>query len=127
MFSAAYSLTSLARLWLPMNDAPTVYLPNLPAILALLAQQQIAKRAPDKYRVPAQVHGGVIILGGLSLWLLLSRWILKQPDGFYLTAGWSGLALVLFVAGMALRERVYRWLGLGILACALGRVVIFDV
>jgi uncharacterized membrane protein len=28
---------------------------------------------------------------------------------------------------MVLRERVYRWLGLGVLAFALGRVVIFDV
>jgi uncharacterized membrane protein len=37
------------------------------------------------------------------------------------------LALVLFVCGMALRERMYRWVGLAILASALGRVVIFDV
>jgi uncharacterized membrane protein len=28
---------------------------------------------------------------------------------------------------MVLRERMYRWLGLAVLACALGRVVIFDV
>jgi uncharacterized membrane protein len=37
------------------------------------------------------------------------------------------LALVLFVFGMASRERMYRWAGLGILACALGRIIIFDV
>jgi uncharacterized membrane protein len=37
------------------------------------------------------------------------------------------LALAFFTCGIALRERMYRWLGLGILACALGRVVIFDV
>jgi uncharacterized membrane protein len=28
---------------------------------------------------------------------------------------------------MAMRERVYRWLGLAILACALGRVFVVDV
>ena len=66
-------------------------------------------------------------MGGLCLWLLVSRWILQQTAGFYLTVGWSGLALVLFIAGMATRERVYRWLGLAVLACALGRIIIFDV
>ena len=33
----------------------------------------------------------------------------------------------MFTAGIVLRERMYRWLGLGILACALGRVMIIDV
>jgi len=51
----------------------------------------------------------------------------QQPSGFYLTASWSLLALALFTAGIALRERMYRWMGLGILACALGRVMIVDV
>ena len=53
--------------------------------------------------------------------------VVNRASGFYLTASWSALALCLFTAGILLRERVYRWLGLGVLACALGRVVIFDV
>jgi len=61
------------------------------------------------------------------LWRFLSVWVAEPASGFYLTAGWSALALVLFAAGIALHERMYRWLGLGILACALGRVVVFDV
>ncbi len=69
----------------------------------------------------------MMFLGGFSLWLLLTRWIWLSVDKSYLTAGWSGLALVLFTCGIVLRERVYRWLGLGILACALGRVFLFDV
>jgi uncharacterized membrane protein len=63
----------------------------------------------------------------LSVWHFLSRWVLESASGFYLTATWSAVALLLFAAGVVLRERVYRWLGLAILACALGRVVIFDV
>jgi uncharacterized membrane protein len=51
----------------------------------------------------------------------------QAQGGSYMTAGWSLLALVLFTAGIVLRERMYRWLGLAILACALGRVFIFDV
>ncbi len=85
------------------------------------------KRLPERYPVPMEIHAGAIVLGGLGLWLYFSRWILQSSDGFYLTAGWSALALALFIAGMALRERIYRWLGLGVLACALGRIVIFDV
>jgi uncharacterized membrane protein len=69
----------------------------------------------------------VIVIGGLTLWLFVSRWVLRSASGFYLTASWSALALALFACGMALRERMYRWLGLGVLAAALGRVVVFDV
>ncbi len=127
IFSAAFTLTALVRFWLPLTGATTVYWPNLLAILLLLAQQQIARRLPGKYRLPSEIQTTVIILGGLSLWYYLSRWILQKSDGFYLTAGWSGLALALFIVGMAFRERVYRWLGLAVLACAMGRVVFSDV
>ena len=110
-----------------VTGADPVYWLNLGAILLLLAQQRFAKRLPERYPAPAEIHAGAIVLGGLGLWLYFSRWILQSSDGFYLTAGWSGLALALLVVGVALRERVYRWLGLGVLACALGRIVIFDV
>ena len=125
--SAAYTLTALVLFWLPLIEAPTVYLPNLVAILALLAQRQIARRFPDRYPQDAAIHNAVIVIGGLSLWLFVSRWVLELANGFYLTASWSVLALGLFTTGLLLRGWMYRWLGLGILACALGRVVIFDV
>ncbi len=127
IFSAAFTLAGLLRFWMPLDGTTTVYWPNLLVVLFFLAQQRFARRLPGNYRLHSQIQTGVIILGGLSLWLYLSRWILQKSDGFYLTAGWSALALGLFVVGMAFRERVYRWLGLGVLACAMGRVVIFDV
>ena len=125
--SAAFTLTALALFWLPLLEAPTVYWPNLVVIVILLGQRQIAKRLPEYYDLDSRVHATVIIIGGLSLWLFLTRWVCQNASGFYLTASWSALALVLFTVGMVLRERVYRWLGLGILAFALGRIVIFDV
>jgi uncharacterized membrane protein len=125
--SAAYTLTALALFWLPLLEAPTVYWPNLVVIVILLGQRQMARRLHERYDVDSRIHGAVIIVGGLSLWLFLTRWVCQNASGFYLTASWSALALVLFTVGMALRERVYRWLGLGVLAFALGRVVIFDV
>ena len=128
LFSAAYTLTALALFWLPLLEAPTVYWPNLVVIVMLLGQRQMARRLPERYDVDSRIHGAVIIVGGLSLWLFLTRWVCQNASGvFYLTASWSALALVLFATGMALRERVYRWLGLGVLAFALGRVVIIDV
>ena len=46
---------------------------------------------------------------------------------FLLTVSWAALAAALFAVGFALRERMHRWLGLGILACAVGRVFLSDV
>ena len=70
----------------------------------------------------------MIVLGGVSLWRFVSQWVvLLQSEGFYLTVAWAGLALALFLAGLLLKERTYRWLGLGVLGCALGRVMILDV
>jgi uncharacterized membrane protein len=112
---------------MPDYEASRVYLPNLLALLLLAIEQQIARRLPEAYCLELKLQGAMIVLAGLSLWLLVSRWILQIAGGFYLTASWSVLALTLFGCGIALRERVYRWLGLAVLACALGRVIIFDV
>ena len=128
LFSAAFTLAALILFWLPLLEAPRVYWPNLVVILILLSQRQFARRLPERYPFGSEVHTAIIIVGGLSLWRFVSLWVLEQqPAGFYLTACWSLLALAFFTAGIALRERMYRYLGLGVLACALGRVVIFDV
>jgi hypothetical protein len=128
LFSAAYTLVALILFWLPLLAAPRVYWPNLVVILILLGQRQFALRLPERYPFGREVHTAVIIMGGLSLWRFLSLWVLQQqPDGFFLTASWSLLALAFFTVGIVLRERMYRYLGLGVLSCALGRVVIFDV
>lgn len=127
LFGAAFTATAWALFWLPLLETPTTYFPNLVAILVLLGQRQVARRLPERYPVDPAIHSAVILLGGLSLWLFVSRWVLEMASGFYLTASWSVLALLLFAVGLVVRERMYRWIGLGILACALGRVVIFDV
>ncbi len=81
-------------------------LPNLAAMLIPLAAQRAIKRFPERYSVGPRVHGAVIISGALSLWLYLTRWVLLHESGFYLTATLACLALLLFVAGVAVRERV---------------------
>ncbi len=127
LFSAVLTSTALLLFWRPFLGERTVHWPDLVTILLLLAQRQVARRMPSRYSVTAALHNGVIVVGGLSLWLFLSRWVLGSAGGIYLTASWSVLALALFGTGIALKERMYRWLGLGVLACALARVMIFDV
>jgi hypothetical protein len=116
-----------------------VYWPNLLCILALLDQQQLARRKLSVQNksilsaklegIPESVHTVMILLGGCSLWLYAGKLVRIHSGGtgFFLTAVWAAVALVIFTTGFSLRERVYRWLGLGILAVALGRVVVVDV
>jgi hypothetical protein len=125
IYSAVFTFAGVVRFLIPAGAA--VYWPDFLALLLIPIQQRIAKSFQKNYPLSAEIHAGAMIVGGLSLWLYLSRWVLISADGFYLTATWSGWALVLFIVGIALRERVYRWLGLGVLGCALGRVAIFDV
>jgi hypothetical protein len=132
LFGTVFTVAGLALFWFPGHDISIVTWPNLLAILFLLGQQAVAKRLPSRYQVDSRIQGAVIIVGGLSLWLLLSKWVVQlsqysASEGGYLTASWCVLALGLFSWGILLRERIYRWLGLAILACGLGRVMIIDV
>ena len=68
-----------------------------------------------------------LIAGGGLLFFAFPKAYAAGFSGFYLTASWSVFAFGVFAAGMVMRERMYRWLGLGVLGAAIGRVVIFDV
>ncbi len=127
LFVVVFAALSLGLFWWPKPEKVAVYWADLAAILVLLAEQQAAKRMSGRYRVAARVHGAIIFIGGVSVWLFCTRWVMEVASGFYLTASWSLLALAFFTCGIVVRDRVYRWLGLGLLACALGRIVIFDV
>jgi hypothetical protein len=128
LFSTAFAFCGLCRFWLPLDGEPTVYLPNFLAMPALLATQQWARRRPDDFAaLPKAAHNAIIVAGGLSLWIFISRWVMLESGGFYLTVSWSLLALALFSLGLALGERVYRWVGLGILGCAAGRIMAVDI
>jgi len=123
-----FTAAGFALFWLPPSGEAAVYLPSLVAILVLLGQQQLARRVREHYEFNEGLHTTMILAGGASLWRFVSKWVvLVQAEGFYLTVVWATLALMLFVAGLLLSERIYRWLGLGVLGCALGRVVILDV
>jgi hypothetical protein len=127
VFGAAFTLCGLLAVWLPSQRGVLVYAPTLVALLAFFAQQQIARRRPERYALEETVHNGMIVVGCLCVWRFVSCGILEMAEKDYLTATWSALALVMFGCGLGLRERIYRWAGLAVLATALGRVVVFDV
>ena len=121
---------AVALLRVVLHDAwqPEIFALNLLPMFAVLALQRVARKHPEGAAIPAPAHMVTILAAGLSLWLFLSRWVVQAAGGkFFLTASWAVLALVVFATGFALRERVYRWLGLAVLAGALGRVVLLDV
>lgn len=127
LFGAAFTVAGLTLFWWPLHRDLLVYAPNLLAILALLVQQQLARRQSERYAIDERIHSAVIVIGTLSAWRFVWCWVLDSGGNDYLTACWSMLALALFAAGIVVRERIYRWVGLAVLATALGRVVMIDV
>ncbi len=127
LFGAVLTAAGFGEFWLAPGGAVTVYLPNLVALLVLLGQQQVARRLPQRFAFRSEWHVAMICVADVSLWHFVTRWVQSGSGGFYLTVGWAVLALALFLTGMGLRERMHRWLGLAVLAAALGRVVIYDV
>ena len=68
------------------------------------------------------------VLAALAcVWVWLTRWTYQTHSASQLTMVWALLALVVFAAGLTLRERVYRIGGFAILAMAVGRVFLVDV
>jgi hypothetical protein len=121
-------LAALVRVVFHDAWQPELLLLNVLPMLGVLALQRVARRHPEGAALPEDAHTAAIFASGLTLWLFLSRWVVQAAGGkFFLTVSWAVLALAVFAAGFALRERMYRWLGLAVLAGAVGRVVFLDV
>ncbi len=114
---------------LVLSDEPAervTYWGHLVPIAILLLEQQLVRRHPARLPFPESGHTTAMVVGGGALWLFVTRAIQIQSSGFLLTVGWTALGFTLLVAGFALRERVHRWMGLGLLGLALARVAIYD-
>ena len=120
-----YALISVATLWARDDLEMDVYWVNLLALLALWAIQQILRRSSTSLPLGEKIRAAIVFTAGMSLWRLLSCWV--TTSGIFLTMSWAGFAVTVFALGMLLRERFHRWLGLGVLAAAVGRVVLVDV
>jgi hypothetical protein len=124
---SVYAFTSVFTIRTAGDLRMDIYWMNALALLALLAMQQILRRMPERFSLEDKEHAVIIFVAGFSLWRFVSCWTATFTGGFFLTMTWAGFAVLLFVAGMLLHERFHRWLGLGVLAAAVGRVVLVDV
>ena len=96
------------------------YWKNLLAIGVLFGAQQFSRRYKGKKTLPDWAHQWLILVGGALLFFWLSIKVSNEMVGHGArTIAWSLLAVVYFVAGLGLRERWYRLMGLGTLAIAL--------
>lgn len=106
---------------------------HLTGIAVLVTQQRLARHHEKHHLTPSPAipppwHGALMAGAVLCAWAWLSARVSVSLDGaFTLAASWSLLAALVFVAGLALHEKIYRWLGLGLLVCTLGRIVTVDV
>ncbi len=108
---------------------------NFVALMVLtLAFGEAAQRAPlpaletEARRLFQSLLISTMVLGTLCGWCYVGSHLALLPGGaFNVPARWSLYAAAVFVVGLALHERVYRWLGLLILAATLGRVVLIDI
>jgi hypothetical protein len=99
------------------------YWPSLVAIVALFGVQQLGRRLAVDEKVPDRIHQWLILVGGALLFIWLSIWVSEVEGHGARTIAWSLLAVVYFGAGLGLRERWYRLMGLGTLAIALVSLV----
>ncbi|HTB84945.1 MAG TPA: DUF2339 domain-containing protein [Candidatus Sulfotelmatobacter sp.] len=123
--AVVYATVALSVLWMRENLEMDVWWPNLLSLFAVLVMQQILRRVAARLPVAEVNHGIMVFVAGVSLWRFLSCWV--PTSGLFLTMSWAAFALLIFTAGMILRERFLRWFGLGVLAASIGRVVLVDV
>ena len=104
---------------------------GLTTAVILAGQQQFGKRwlandAPAWF--PAKAQGTLMTAAVLCAWAFLTaRMERLEGSAFTLAASWALFAPLVFAAGLVLHERVYRWLGLLVLAATLGHIVLFDI
>ena len=98
------------------------------ALILLLGIHQTGKRLLVQTDLfPAGAQASLAAAALLGLWYQSSRWAWENPAGPAVTVVWALVAFAALGAGFLLRERVYRLMGLLILAVAVGHVFFVDV
>jgi len=107
-------------------DRPSMW-PDLFALLSIPFSLRIGTHLVGEPPLPKDLRNALVILVLVSAWLWVTRWTLSRGAPGELTTSWTILALVVFTAGLTLRERIYRLGGFAILGLALWRLFLFDV
>jgi uncharacterized membrane protein len=113
--------------WMHCLQGGTAHGLDLLAIVLLMGRHLAAVRLKNVFHLDRRHHTAIILSGGASLWLWVTRWSMEVQGGFLMTVAWGGLAFLLIAIGFGLRESEYRRLGIFVLALAMGRVFMIDI
>lgn len=122
---AVYSALALAIFWSSWKVAPTAL--DLAAIFLIPASYRVARRFSGEEPLFPTARHALVLAAMATLWQWTTRWTIAHGHSSQLTVAWALLAVVIFAAGLILRERFYRLGGFAVLGLALGRLFIVDV
>lgn len=125
-FGALAFLLFWGRFWSALFGAEYGWL-DLLALLLLPGSLRIASHLAPEGKLPTPWPEVLVGLTTASVWLWVTNWIYRTHHVEKLTVAWSVLAVVVFIAGLTLRDRIYRIGGFIILALAIGRIYLVDV
>ena len=130
LLSAAPTVLSLAVFWLAYDGPDRRHWIHLLGVGCFTLQQWWGRRRlrDEPGWLPRPAQGALITAAVLVAWALVTAGMdTWRGSTFTLAAAWSIYAAGLFAAGLTLHERAYRWLGLVVLACTLGRIAFVDI
>lgn len=119
-----FAIGALALFWLRLG---TDTLPDLAALLVIPVSLRCGRYFTGADLLPPKVRNTLVAAVLASVWLWVTRAAIGHGYASSLTTAWALLALVVFPAGLALRERIYRVGGFAILALATARIFVIDV
>jgi uncharacterized membrane protein len=120
-----YAIFGITLFWIRLQHPPMWH--DLIAMLAVPLSLRISTHVAGEPPLPKDLRNTLVTLVLASVWLWVTRWTLDRGAFGQLTTSWTILALIVFAAGLTLRERIYRLGGFVILGLALGRLFFFDV
>ena len=100
------------------NKGNEVSLYSLLGILELMFFQQVSKSSVNSFTKSTVAHNAIIISVSVALFTWCTVKVSESGAGLRLIT-WAGLAVIYFLAGIGLKERWYRLIGLLILGLSL--------
>jgi uncharacterized membrane protein len=120
-----YAIAGITMFWIRIDHPPLWS--DLITLISIPFSLRISTHLVGEPPLPRDLRNTLVTLVLVSVWLWVTRWTLHRGALGELTTSWTILALVVFAAGLTLRERIYRLGGFAILGLALGRLFLFDV
>jgi uncharacterized membrane protein len=120
---ALYGAFGMLLFWI--NQSPHASMLDLIAILSVPASLRWVEHFFGHETWPSSAREVTVGAALLSVWGWTTVWATEH--GGQVTATWAFLALFVFLVGLVLRDRVYRFGGFTILAVALLRLFTIDV